>query len=420
MPRRTLQHRFAILISWIGRENTQTGKRYLFHAREKSQNLIRLGDQEHNYALNSPSGWSFLADSTNTRLNDYPLVSLPRLRQNTSPPKGIKMLSRDFIDDSLYNPSYGYFSKEAVIFSPTQAFAFKNMHNSATFHEELRRQYGEFEERLAESKKDHGRQIWHTPTELFQPYYGEAIARYILTNYKMTMFPYHDLIIFEIGGGNGTLVRNIMNFIKDNDSDIYERTRYKIVEISASLANSQSFFHERHAGKIEIINKSIFDWDVNVPDPCFVLALEVFDNFPHDVIRYDPLSGTPFQGIVVVDEIGNYHEFFTPYIDQVALEYLKLRDLVCILPKRHPLERSMLTRRVLQVLQFAPNLTIPEFIPTGLFRFFGVLRDYFPNHRILASDFSYLPDSIQGVNAPVVQTRYKTEMVACSTYMVRL
>ena len=35
---------------------------------------------------------------------------------------------------------------------------------------------------------------WHTPTELFHPYYGEALARYILVNYKLNVYPYNDLI----------------------------------------------------------------------------------------------------------------------------------------------------------------------------------------------------------------------------------
>jgi hypothetical protein len=34
------------------------------------------------------------------------------------------------------------------------------------------------------------------------------------------------------------------------------------------------------------------------------------------------------------------------------------------------------------------------------------------------SDFHYLPDTIEGIDAPVVQTRYQRKMVPCSTYLV--
>ena len=69
------------------------------------------------------------------------------------------------------------------------------------------KRYVEFEDALDEENPDETRQLWHTPTELFRPYYGEAIARYLVTNYKMTLYPYHDLIIYEMGAGNGTMMR---------------------------------------------------------------------------------------------------------------------------------------------------------------------------------------------------------------------
>lgn len=61
------------------------------------------------------------------------------------------------------------------------------------------------------------------------------------------------------------------------------------------------------------------------------------------------------------------------------------------------------------MMPFAPNLTKPEFIPTRQLQLLEVLRDKFPNHRVLMSDFDTLPDTVHGVNAPVVQTRYQGE-----------
>jgi hypothetical protein len=47
-----------------------------------------------------------------------------------------------------------------------------------------------------------------------------------------------------------------------------------------------------------------------------------------------------------------------------------------------------------------------------------ILSQQFPLHRLLLTDFSSLPDTIEGYNAPVVQTRLKNIMVPCSTLAV--
>ena len=101
------------------------------------------------------------------------------------------MLARDFIDDCLYNPHYGYFSTQAVIFDPdaiaqgkgkgkakgngvrgrAEGFDFNSFSGSTAFEDEIARRYGEFEGLDAGAKgvaKGPGRQVWHTPTELFK------------------------------------------------------------------------------------------------------------------------------------------------------------------------------------------------------------------------------------------------------------
>jgi hypothetical protein len=95
------------------------------------------------------------------------------------------MLARDFIDDCLYNPHYGYFSTQAVIFDPddvgpgadkvgkelatrTEGFDFASFKSSRAFEDEVARRYGVFEAGESGVGKGPGRQIWHTPTELFK------------------------------------------------------------------------------------------------------------------------------------------------------------------------------------------------------------------------------------------------------------
>lgn len=325
--------------------------------------------------------------------------------------------------DSLYNPHYGYFSKHATIFSPGEPFDFNNMNDGPEFNGLLDQRYVEFEDKLDEAYPDEARQLWHTPTELFRPFYGEAIARYLVTNYKLTLYPYHDLIIYEMGAGNGTMMLNILDYIRDTDPEVYQRTKYKIIEISPSLADIQqqnlkeSIYAGGHLGHAEVINRSIFDWDTYVHSPCFFLALEVFDNFAHDAIRYDLETERPQQGSVLIDADGEFYEYYAANLDPVAARFLRIRDAAARRPFPSPLGPRLL-RGVRSTLPFAPNFSEPEYIPTRLMQFFDILHAYFPAHRLVASDFNRLPDAVPGYNAPVVQTRYRRRNVPVSTPFV--
>lgn len=323
--------------------------------------------------------------------------------------------------DSLYNPHYGYFSKEAVIFSPGEPFNFGAMRDTMEFYSELGRRYHEFEEHLDKKEGENpSRQLWHTPTELFRPYYGEAIARYLVSNYHLTSYPYHDLIIYEMGAGRGTLMLNILDYIRDMDPSVYDRTKYRVIEISSSLAAMQErgVAGGSHAGKVEIINKSVFDWDESVSSPCFFLAMEVFDNFPHDGIRYDLATEAPLQAAVLIDAEGEFYDFYTPELDPVAARFFRVRHAATAGRYPRPYPSSPVLRNLRRNMPFAGNLSDPEFIPTRLLQFFDVLERYFPAHKLLASDFSSLPESIQGLNSPVVQTRFEGRMIPVSTPLV--
>ncbi|KAL9086169.1 MAG: hypothetical protein Q9165_007234 [Trypethelium subeluteriae] len=375
----------------------------------------------------------YLPEDKTEEFKRYPTVTSDMLRARRERPRRVKMLMRDFIEDSLYNPNYGYFTKQAVIFSPGKPFEFNRMRDEPDFYKLLGERYTSFEDKLDEKQLDETRQLWHTPTELFRPYYGETIARYLVTNYKLSLYPYHDLLIYEMGAGNGTLMLNILDYIRDTDPEVYARTKFKVIEVSDTLAHLQnkqlahSLNAEGHLAKVEIINQSIFDWTTYVSSPCFFLALEVFDNFAHDCLRFDPTTEVPLQGSVLVDAHGDFFEFYTRALDPVAARFLRVRRAAATSPKhssssatRHLLGSSSggVRRHLRSLLPLAPNLTHPEWIPTRLMQFFDVLNEYFPAHRLVTSDFRALPDAVEGVNAPVVQTRYRRRMVPVSTPLV--
>jgi hypothetical protein len=331
-----------------------------------------------------------------------------------------------------------------VIFNSGDPFDFNSLRNEFQFHDEVARRYTQSEDELDKKEPNDVRQLWHTPTELFRPFYGEAIARYLISNYQLTLYPYHDLLIFEMGAGNGTLMLNILDYIRAMEPSVYERTKFKVIEISSALADQQTSNLMRnaesrgHASHIEIINRSIFDWDTYVSSPCFFLALEVFDNFAHDAIRYDPISEQPFQSHVVIDGDNNFHEYYSRTIDPVAARFLRSRNAACAWGPvfEHPLHPSSLwalalsaapntalnasraLRKIRSALPLAPNMTMPEYIPTRLMQFFEVLNRCFPAHKLVTSDFHALPDAVPGINAPVVQTRYQRQMLTVQTPLV--
>ncbi|OLL21930.1 Glucose-6-phosphate 1-dehydrogenase [Neolecta irregularis DAH-3] len=352
------------------------------------------------------SGLTYLIKDSVELSKLYPLVTSQQLSRRTTRPKKVRILTRDFIDDSLYNPNYGYFSQKATIFT-TDNFRFSEIKDCSEFQLLLAKRYEEFEDRYGDNAL---RQVWHTPTELFKPFYGEAVARYLLTQYKLTDFPYYDLIIYEIGAGTGTLMKNILDYIKHQEPEVYEKTQYRVVEITAPLAEIQRKVtgHEAH---IEIIEQSIFGWKQKVMEPCFVMAMEVLDNFAHDVVRFDMLSEQPYQGQVVIDEEGEFDEIYTPVRDSFILRWMNMEKIT-------PFRLPRFLRRLQAELPFAPNLSKPVYIPTKLLQFLDILCEYFTHHRLLLSDFYKLPDSVDGYNAPVVQTRYKRKMIPVSTYLV--
>lgn len=127
--------------------------------------------------------------------------------------------------------------------------------------------------------------------------------------------------------------------------------------------------------------------------------------------------GTPLQTQVLYDdENQKYFEEYEPVTDALIQRYLNYRSISGI-PRGVKLENNWLTK-FRQKLPFSSNLSKPEFLPTMQMLFMEKLNHFFPNHRLLLSDFDQLPTDVEGVYAPVVQTRQRYRMIPCSTYLV--
>ncbi|KAJ9114164.1 hypothetical protein QFC20_001680 [Naganishia adeliensis] len=385
------------------------------------------------YNFNTGLEWEHEAQDTREESARFRRVTAREVKGRREEGRRVRMLVRDWVDDSLYNQHYGYFSKQATIFSssptPTSpGIDIPHHPNLTSFQEAIaeayERSYGADEgagDAVALSGKGGkgglGRQVWHTPTELFRPHYSRIVARALLSHYKLHHYPYTDLQIYEIGAGNGSLMVDIMTFLREEHPEVYERTRYEIIEISGPLAERQRARAEeaglevelvagkrregRSGAQVRIQNVDFFEWQGSSRDACYFVALEVFDNFAHDMIRYDMDTLEPLQAVVSIDATGDYSLLYEPVTDPAIRRYLGYRRLIYT------------------SLPFAPNLSAPEFIPTKQMMFLEKLRETLPFHRLLVSDFDALPDAVPGRNGPVVQTRYNGEMVPCETFLVK-
>lgn len=395
--------------------------------------------QEHDYTV-TPSTYIYTTEENKEQFERFPLIDASATVRRTERPKKARMLGREFIDDSMYNPHYGYFSKSAEIFSLKDKFEVDKMGNIDSFIDqwsiEYKKQQNDMRAHVPEKPNDKvpndekknlkktrvSRHLWHTPSELFTPYYGKALARHILDQYDQNGKS-KDLIIYETGAGNGTLMVDILNFLKAEHPDLYSKTTYNIVEISASLALKQRAQSEGHTERVQVHNCSIFDWKQVQEQPCFFIALEVWDNLAHDVIRYDNTSQQPYQGYIVIDLNGDFTEVYNPRLDKLAVEFLEARSQINFKPNAslgwHPLSQPMFYRNIKNaMLPFHGNLSSAEFIPTRLFQLFKKLKTHFPQHKLLAADFTHFPGRIDGYSSPVVQTFMDDSPVTVSTYMV--
>jgi len=195
---------------------------------------------------------------------------------------------RSYIENALYAPWSGYFTrhKDLPILShrPTRPH-FSALKDRAAYQSFLADTF---------SRKQHG---WMTPVELFSPYLANAVANRIAAPFSTSEI-HRDkkLAIVEFGGGRGTLARDILTHIKSSHPDLYEKTHYHLVDISASLSQQQmaavSEFTNQNTAHVHCKNAA--DWLANDAAQCVdksqhhlhVLAFELLDNLPHDLFRY--------------------------------------------------------------------------------------------------------------------------------------
>eukprot|EP01127_Copromyxa_protea_P006131 TRINITY_DN15945_c0_g1_i1.p1 TRINITY_DN15945_c0_g1~~TRINITY_DN15945_c0_g1_i1.p1 ORF type:complete len:487 (+),score=71.99 TRINITY_DN15945_c0_g1_i1:207-1463(+) len=304
-----------------------------------------------------------------------------------------------------------------------------------------------------------------TPVEIFKPHYANAIANFIVSTLKnqglseASFSPSQPFHLCEIGGGNATCCVGILDYLKANHPALYVNTKYTSIDVSPFFIERQKAKTQEHGheGKVEFINKSIFDFDGEYQEYGFVICLEILDNLPHDkliskfkianfsevhvadqieettdvkedkktaVVREEKRPVEIHQAIsdpVIIDFLSSFAKLFGInekcfiYHDKAfdAKQSAVIWDLLCspFLPISVPAHdlvgrfkswvRKVRTAIVYNTGSSPKHAAI--YIPTGAFLLFKKLHSSFPRHNVICADFTDLRGSMVGLNGPLVQ-----------------
>lgn len=337
-----------------------------------------------------------------------PLYNSFDLAQLAAPcPPNTKMLTRDFIHDSLYNKHYGYFSHSTPL----------RLHTNIITRE-----------------------------------FGYAMARYLLLTYKLNFYPYHDLVVYDIGSElQEDLRRYIMEYLQRYQPDVHSKTRYyclrphiasqRRTQAGQSSAHSGGSLARDTAGSAYSATSSaqagarlggssahsggnpaqargssgspaqagfsahsggmgsrysIFDWDKFIPEPCFVLGFGVLNNLTHDCVKYDIHTDQPLQSYMVVNERRELVEVFHSELDELTKVILGMKHA-------RVSERSLRNRLRNMLNPGLNNLSQNyEFLPIESLKLFSILSRYFPKHQLVLGDFNKFAVSLPGYQTPLI------------------
>lgn len=297
----------------------------------------------------------------------------------------VPQLMRHFIHDKLYGMKNNAYFDQVSILRPRINFT------------ELADQQA-YQAAIAKLYADTKGQAWHTPSELFSPHYGQAIVHWILGVWDEAS----PLRIYEIGPGNGTLAHDIITELVELGID---RLEYHGIELSPQLAAMQRKqlahlmprYYHLHQG-------SMLDWRKREEEQAFILAMEVLDNLPHDLIRFNA-EGHLEQASV---QEGNQ------IIWQVATDPLTIRlveKLEATKWKWPSLQSQSILRTMLNLLLSSTPAPDCEWIPTSAYRLLEVISECFAKPCLFMSDFDSLPQTIGlGNSAPLIQGRENGEL----------
>jgi hypothetical protein len=362
----------------------------------------------------------------------------------------MSVLLRNFIYECLYSPKRGYFNPVKTSDLP--------LRRSSRGGESAELKFASRTEWDAHVRDLYATapRTWLTPSELFSPHYGRAMAHFLAVTHD------HDTIV-EIGAGNGTVALDALNYLRDSFPEKYENIVYHTVEISAPfvMRQQEQLYEHIDAGRCVVHHRSALEEPIPLEHPqpeklkrqqrhprVALLALEVLDNLAHDAIVQHRESGEWYQ--LLIDGEGRFSSEplrddlileacqrwgFGPYfepeetdadsgkakgsavrrdrgsrtvrsIERLRGFFRKMNDWV--LPSTVSSTSTTTDADLLDALD-STSLSWPTYVPTDatlLLR--NIARSFPKGHSLLIADFASFTDSLPTASgttiAPVIQT----------------
>ena len=222
--------------------------------------------------------------------------------------------------------------------------------------------------------------------------------------------------MLELGGGSGAHAAAFLDYVREARPELYAQTEYVALEVSGALGDTQRA-RAAAAGHAAVFRVARCDvaggaWpvgDARDGEAVVVVALEVFDNLPHDKVAYggrrQESGGEALDEVVVVDEArrrdarggawsreGLFREARRPLADEL------LARTLAQLPRRaapRPAEAEEETGwpwRLWPATASGAREFPASFVPTGAAAVFDALARAAPRHAaLIVADFDELP-----------------------------
>lgn len=260
-----------------------------------------------------------------------------------------------------------------------------------------------------------------TPIELFSPYLSRAIANRIYA-----VSPRGAKVnVVEIGAGRGTLAKDMLRHWSEIVPEFLRDISYSIVEISPTLASLQTrtLTHWVSTGHVRIYNADAQVWldslkhDAELWEKlghnhCHVVAMEVLDNMPHDLVR---IADDAIEQATILFHNGSFKDSLSrsvEWISDVEKETSEALQMFQMLESAghsrsvstFPSPPSFLNVFRSHFEHLLGGGKREVWVPTGSYQLIRALTTALPHANLTVADFDSFPGALSGENGPVIQS----------------
>ena len=246
--------------------------------------------------------------------------------------------------------------------------------------------YSAFKEKIKELHKDNP-DAYKTPVEIHSPYYAIGVAREMEALFELGNI---EPIVYEIGAGRATLAKDMLDYWKKYNPELYKKVKYRILDASSKLVSTQKERLGDHDGRVEWIEadaRNIPFADKSVEG--ILVNTELLDNLPTACIKRTKqtlgkqVSLDDFVEVGYQLKDGQLIETEMPLSDTVKAYVVENPDLL-----------------LLQSNTIAPTINIEVgkkgYIGVGVRNFYKEIARVFKRGYVISFDYCSLPTEDKG------------------------